>query len=209
MTSKSIIFGAQSVRAILNGSKSVTRRALTIQPVVPDDSDDGVVQTMYSISPSVFHPPLWAVSWVKDRRGGGAYAGDWPSPLISCPFSVGMVLWVRESWGVVGSESASDGRVVYRASVEGADVVPDRWRSPIFMPRSASRVSVVVTRVDCQRLHEMTPRDATLEGVVDKPELGSNPLDVYRGIWDALNESRGFGWMLNPWVWVVTFKVVR
>jgi len=30
----------------------------------------------------------------------------------------------------------------------------------------------------------------------------------YRIIWDSLNAKRGYPWERNPWVWVVTFKVI-
>jgi hypothetical protein len=30
--------------------------------------------------------------------------------------------------------------------------------------------------------------------------------DWYMDLWDSLNAKRGFGWAVNPWVWVVSFQ---
>ena len=31
----------------------------------------------------------------------------------------------------------------------------------------------------------------------------------FRILWDSLNAKRGYGWEVNPWVWVISFKVVE
>lgn len=31
----------------------------------------------------------------------------------------------------------------------------------------------------------------------------------FRNLWDSLNSKRGFGWTVNPWVWVLTFQPLR
>ncbi len=36
----------------------------------------------------------------------------------------------------------------------------------------------------------------------------SCPLKSFMSLWNSINESRGFGWEVNPWVWVVEFKVI-
>ena len=30
-----------------------------------------------------------------------------------------------------------------------------------------------------------------------------------RRAWNSFNSKRGFSWEINPWVWVVSFKVVQ
>jgi hypothetical protein len=31
----------------------------------------------------------------------------------------------------------------------------------------------------------------------------------FRILWDSINAKRGYGWDVNPWVWVVTFKRIE
>jgi hypothetical protein len=40
-------------------------------------------------------------------------------------------------------------------------------------------------------------------------QKGSLFIDRYARLWDEINKDRGFGWDVNPWVWVVEFKAVE
>jgi hypothetical protein len=73
MTEKPIIFSAEMVRAILDNRKMMTRRVVKPQPILEPDG-------------------RW--SWKDKVCGPEAYIGS----LIDCPYSVGMRLWVRESF---------------------------------------------------------------------------------------------------------------
>jgi hypothetical protein len=96
------------------------------------------------------------------------------------------------------------------------------------MPRRASRITLEVTDLRVQRVHDMTPADAEAEGVEELGEFPnitpwrnyqvkqpagarnfSTPLRSFVSLWDSINAKRGFGWDANPWVWEVSFKVVR
>jgi hypothetical protein len=35
-----------------------------------------------------------------------------------------------------------------------------------------------------------------------------NALSSFVLLWNSINKKRGFGWDVNPWVWVVEFKVI-
>lgn len=104
-----------------------------------------------------------------------------------------------------------------------------KWKPSIFMPRSLSRLTLEVTEVRVERLQAISEADAMAEGacVHENPacrlgvgrymyayEPGNHSrweLDVqtaYRKLWDSLNAKRGFGWDVNPWVWVVAFNRV-
>lgn len=128
--------------------------------------------------------------------------------LTPCPFIVGQVLWIRETW-----RDGSDG-IEYRAN----DVDPNllKWRPSIFMPRIASRITLEVTGVRVQRLQEITNDDALAEGV-DVSAYHANGAEAirktsgilaYMDVWESINGGRGFGWSTNPWIWVVEFKRV-
>lgn len=87
-------------------------------------------------------------------------------------------------------------------------------RPSIFMPREASRINLEITGVRVERLQEITEEDANAEGFPDtfrrNGSYESTELGKWKFIelWDSLNAKRGFGWDVNPWVWVIEFKVI-
>lgn len=93
---------------------------------------------------------------------------DTDSETIPCRFDVDK-LWVRETW----RKPLTDGHECYhyRATPEfyscgrlAIDFNP-AWKSPIFMPRCASRITLAVESVASQYLHDITPEDAIAEGI--------------------------------------------
>jgi hypothetical protein len=84
-----------------------------------------------------------------------------------------------------------------------------RWRHPNHMPRWASRITLEVIDVRVERVQEISEEDAKAEGCLLIP-CAPKYIDTYRetfaDLWNSINEKRGFGWDVNPWVWVVEFK---
>lgn len=190
-----IIFGDESIRAILAGKKTQTRRVCKPQPV----QDDG----------------LWHVLYPWGEGGHGIYETEadlreeYDPPILrhSRYGAPGDQLWVKETW-----RSPEDplvmGRVAYRADgrcgawigdgaggkfflphgwllssrtrgdhdiggTYGSILYGDRWRSAIYMPRWASRLLLEVTSVRVERLQEITEADCLAEGVRHLPDLPS------------------------------------
>jgi len=87
---------------------------------------------------------------------------------------------------------------------------PCRVRPSIHMPRWASRIDLEVTGVRVERVQDITEDDAREEGICDSHPEGCCDGDCintcWRVLWDSINKARGFGWSVNPWVWVVEFK---
>ncbi len=73
------------------------------------------------------------------------------------------------------------------------------WRPSIHMPRWAARITLEVTGVRVERLHDMTRADSYAEGLASAG-------DSFPDLWDSINVERGFSWESNPWVWVIEFR---
>lgn len=151
--------------------------------------------------------------------------------LCDCQWWPGLKLWVRETWRPANLKSPRV-RVEYRADMSSwgvadshdletnivtpdAKVLPGRarpfsndpWKPSIFMPRWACRLVLEITKVRVERVQDITAADAIAEGiVVDNSQLRETP--NFRELWDSINAKRGFGWKVNPWVWVIEFKRV-
>ena len=179
---KPIIFSTPMVRAILKGRKTQTRRV--IKNILP------AVQRIEPNGPN---------SWAMFGNNNG-----W---TIECPYGIpGSRLWVREKW----RPSQVKGKVWY-AEVCGDDQHP-RWRYPIHMPRSASRLTLAITAVRVERLHAISEDDAQAEGIADRTRLpGHEPMYAmtFAKLWDEINAKRGHPWSSNPFVWIIQFQKVE
>jgi len=199
-----ILFSGEMVRAILDGRKTMTRRVVKPQPYPAGLS--GVYADLYHRGPE------WAF-WLPDRRM--TEPRTWP-----CPFGQpGDKLWVRETWAMrkdtePGSEHAKH---YLHFKADGGGWSPsdemnwhnwEQWRSPIFMPRWASRITLEITAVRVERVQDISEGDAKAEGLQDW--YGAEPAVTNRGrfhaFWDSLNAKRGYEWDANPWAWVITFR---
>jgi hypothetical protein len=86
-----------------------------------------------------------------------------------------------------------------------------RWRPNIHIPRWASRLTLENTEVRVERVQDITLDDMLAEGIAALPEWEGNQVSTescWRSLWDSINGPRGYGWDANPWVWVVSFRVV-
>jgi hypothetical protein len=135
-------------------------------------------------------------------------AGDPPVCRYGSP---GDGLWVRERWAYRKQFShprAPDGgAVVYAADPGNARLKGRAWRQSRYMPRVVSRITLEIIEISRERLNEITPADARAEGFDPAADF-ADPVVWFRALWDQINAEREFGWVENPWVWVVSFKVV-
>lgn len=148
MTDRPIIFSAPMVQALLAGTKTQTRR------IIKPRGD----------RPSLFYGE-WDDSYVLDA--GNA---DWRAQDVR--FAACDRMYVREAHAFVGGNDPGIliTRADYPACVptdcEGVPPAAEiRWRPSIHMPRSASRLTLLVTDVRCQRLQDISEEDAAAEGV--------------------------------------------
>lgn len=207
-----IIFSAPMVRALLDGRKTQTRRVVTSF-------------TSFFDGWGRRHP--WGEldferAWIDN---GPSPAGN-PGPYLQVPWPTrdtvhrvyprlweGDTLWVRETWASTDQAGINpeEGGIVYRATdPDWSEEEGWRWRSPIHMPRWASRITLEITAVRVQRIQEISSQDAALEGV--RPTADQQPPGIrmaFKELWDSINAKRGFPWADNPWVWVLEFKLAE
>ena len=138
-------------------------------------------------------------------------------PLVKPKYQPGDILWVRETWTTVSS-GIIEYKATYIEPYTGSTEIDHigkkiTWRPSIHMPREAARIFLRVKNVRVERLRDITEEDARDEGILlsygasDKRVCRfQNYRDAFRALWDDLNKKRGYGWNMNPWVWVVEFE---
>lgn len=147
-------------------------------------------------------------------NGHGGYTDEHGRPLL-CAHEVGDRLWVREAFSWFEGDSPNDFETgdgwIYRASTPAEHDDGIRWRSPIHMPRAASRILLEITDVRVERLQDITGEDAIAEGVLEIDQKHSfaawiGAMDMFAGLWQSIYGPES--WSENPWVWVITFKKI-
>lgn len=203
MKERPILFSAPMVRALLDGTKTQTRR--------------------------LFGPER--MTWPTDGRyethairggnlvctGGGPFIpNDW---IHYCPAGQsGDRLWVREAWTTHACFDHLAPRNCPKSIHYMADgeIQTGKGRPSIHMPRWASRIDLEVTGVGVERLQDISDDDAIAEGI-EKTSAGFWSLygqadtdgtysarASFRALWESLNGAGS--WNANPWVWVIIFK---
>jgi hypothetical protein len=212
------------VRALLDGRKTQTRRIVKPQPPA-EAVDAGVIM---SGSPAANGVWCWLDS--RDLLDASQVGDD-----FRCPYGVpGDRLWVKETWGLndyryerepipkARPADLDEGGLTFRATEWDTEVRNElRWRPSIHMPRWASRLTLAITDVRVERLHDISEGDAWAEGIsIQAPpdKDGGRHFGVDGMKIDEKTAARAFGslwsgingpdnWDANPWVWAVTFQV--
>jgi hypothetical protein len=172
-----ILFSAPMVRALLDGSKTQTRRAVKAR-----------------------------ADWAMGKRcilqphelAGEVNQGDYSN----CPYGKpGDRLWVREAWRTSKvADELKPSQLVFGGCNpiwhEAQNEVPfhpsdfGKLRPSIFMPRWASRITLEITGVRVERLHAINEVDAIAEGApwaaCGSPQDGSHKAG-YAQLWESIN----------------------
>jgi len=181
---------APMVRAILEGRKTQTRRALKRQflDVLPINDKSGWLGLIERQA--------------AETKGKGA--------MFRCRYGVpGDELWVRETWAQVGTPGTLGGHVRYKADEDRAIGAygAQRWKPSIHMRRIDSRITLRISEVRCQLLHDIKSADAAAEGWPGADEKHINPVSWYAELWESIN-GKG-SWDANPWVWAISFEMAK
>ena len=186
MKKRPILMSAPMVRALLDGSKTQTRRMLKMPHGLWETSPSGELVPIPSNCP--YGQPGDRL-WVRESFSG-PYCMEAQDGMAAAAPST----WVHES------------RIWYWADGQPTHGDWTRPRPSIHMPRWASRITLEVTDVRVERLQDISEADAIAEGC--PPNATNAPDDIsrfwYRLLWDQINGPGS--WDANPWVWCVTFS---
>ncbi|MFW1970442.1 hypothetical protein [Acinetobacter bereziniae] len=214
-----ILFNTPMVQAILEGRKTQTRRLvknrLTIEQA---EFENGNRPNVTLSEPSLQHyidndcpygqvgDLLWVRETFMDLSGTGVEHRDSEGKLQRYAYATDCLS------GSYSDELRKDFGL--------------KWTPSIHMPRSASRILLEITEVRIERLNDISRADSVREGIktfmVDCSRDGlktafkdyssvnnaisrNNPVDSFRTLWESINGADS--WAVNPWVWVVEFKV--
>lgn len=211
-----ILFSSEMVRAILDGRKTQTRRIVKSEI---------------------------ALDWLDNAKFNPEFVAHPENDM--CKYGkVGDRLWVRETFAIVPrtayaqsdncqqiiKPNCNHDAAIFRAGWERS-TGGICWKPSIHMPRWASRITLEITSIRVERLHEIKKADAISEGTDWKKCPSHQTADSFRDqkiarsmgmasafsaeidyvsgfkiLWESIN---GVGsWSKNPWVWVVEFKRV-
>lgn len=160
--------------------------------------------------------------WFGDEEG---------EVLFFSGYAPGDRLWVREAWrthraydDLKPSEMGGEEAVWPELDRDNCDA-HGRYRHGRFMPRWASRLTLIVADVRVERLHDCSQDDAIGEGI-ERGGFGSmwgwlaygeanphhqrhfsDPRESYRTLWDSINGADA--WAANPWVTAISFDVLK
>ena len=173
-----MLFSGPMVRAILDGRKTQTRRIINPQPrVVLAQYGDGSIETN-----QIF------------RRG---------NQRLRCQVHPGDRIYVRETWGILEDKHHHYCYFVDPQGRSRQQLVGNRWRPSIHMPKAAARIWLEVTDVRPERLLDISSHDANCEGFT---EAGTHPRAEFLAAWDQLYGSGAAE--ADPWGWVIEFRVI-
>lgn len=192
---KPILFNTEMVKVLLDGRKTVTRRALKgdAREHIQIDVDNSVIG-IYDMFEGTVRP-------VSD------YA----------PYRPGDILYVRETWAEVPDLFGEFPQPIYKADIKGNhdyDLLGEvKWHPSIHMPREAARIFLRVTGVRVERLQEIDKywSNYDKEGMRNpKTENISIAMqEKFISIWDSTIKKSDlplYGWNASPWVWVIEFE---
>lgn len=196
-----MLMSTEMVQAILAGRKTMTRRI--VKPQLPEDAHEI----------DLYNPHNWNE---KTHAEKGIYY--WSKPGIrripTLPYGLpGDMIWVRESWNWVDGALGS-GWYIFKASEENP--YDRKWKPSIHMPKEAARIWLEVTDVRVERLCVISEDDAIAEGIQTTQQYRNavsanakrpfNSITAFMYLWEDINGVDT--WNKNPWVWVVSFKVL-
>jgi hypothetical protein len=186
MTERPILMSGAMVRAVLNGTKTQTRRAVKF-------SESDMETFINSVPNKAACCPYGHIGdrlWVRENFHP-VFAQD-PTYNNGQPIEI-------------------DYAATYK---QGDRLITPKWTPSIHMPRWASRILLEIVSVRVEQLQCISEVDALAEGITitgdgayhveDDKFRAPSAKESYARLWESINGDGS--WSANPWVWVIEFK---
>jgi hypothetical protein len=173
------------IQNLLKNGKGQIRRVCKVQPPYLDCKIEKLIDTTSR----------------DHKKNIGKYRWDGTDEYFTCPFgAVGEKIWAKETWCMVtrlndcyGKRSNLCGGIdswnYYKAD---GRKLPDgfTWRSPVTMPREASRITIVPDKIWTERVQDINGNNLWAEGFgtaseVRTPYIYGKAKAEFEFIWDS------------------------
>lgn len=229
MAERPIIFSGPMVRALLDGRKTQTRRAIKPQPATAQLLTHSGWSAWHDERGRPLRNPygrpggrLWVreTFWAKHDSDSDGYRtiDCGPGLDLGADFHPG-VQFVATPENPQAPDEAGEWREAPPRDWDGVadyagkgEMVWLPWESyskhpSIHMPRWASRILLEITDVRVERLQGISESDAKAEGsdaVILGGIRGASYREGFAQLWESINGAES--WSANPWVWALTFR---
>lgn len=229
MTERPILFSAPMVRALLAGTKTQTRRILTTMTTLGRVEYPGRRGKSGYSTVNWLDTPEGIAAAVRECRYGQPGDRLWvrETHYLHGIWSVHKDEHGKRRWSFHPNRDMGVQFSEPNGFIRGRSTTVPGWnrRPSIHMPRWASRITLEVTDVRVERLQDISEADAIAEGGKEalrgwwshegldwnspgeNNRFGATAIDSYRVLWESINGPGS--WEANPWVWAVSFKVVK
>jgi len=205
---KGILFKPDSIKAIVEGRKTQTRRVIKPQPELVQDFDG---------QKKIWFPNVNTI-WLPTSRQQKLGIQN-PALNKYLPYQVGEVVYIKEAWAYLGCShempaDISEVGIKYLNDGEQRNIAFPNWndmmkaipqpkqpddrlcsrywkaqkkKSPLFMSEWAARRFIKFTGVGAGRVQEISPKDCVAEGVIAEYGDGLARRDKFETLWDSIN----------------------
>jgi hypothetical protein len=180
---KGKIFNEQEVQSILNGSKVMFREVIKPQPVETQEFINGKLAIV---------------------RKDGCF------DVIRCPYQAGQKIFCKEVF------YAESNGIRYFSEIWDRT---RKWKPAQHMKQEHSRLTLLIKEIKVERLAGISEEDAIAEGckaenwLVNTPDCyehdGITATEDFAALWDETHKKPEEKFEANPWVWVISFEVVK
>ena len=203
-----MLFSTEMVEAILNGTKTETRRIVKF----PSDFEG-----------KVYNNGIYGLKYSSILFDGNL-------KRLFPKIEFGDIIWVRETFRPIEQEIGKP-RYEYKASEKVN--LKDKWKPSLFMPKDACRIFLKCVSARAERLQDIDEKSAINEGIedmllnVDTPatayrnymatykdlqkdhwsHVANDAVESYMTLWQKINGKES--WEKNPFVWVYKFEVIK
>ena len=199
---KGKIFNAQEVQAIIAGTKTMFREVIKPQPIQLKGFSD-----VYFDCYSKGNPWNWYTKGNKQPLG----------TIAKCPYQVGQKIFCKEAFALRDKDGKYFQFRPFKAYKADAESDFAQWKLAQHMKQEHSRLTLEITDIKVERLAEISKEDAIKEGIPLSEEFGDRyytpennyavPKIAFKRWWNATHKKPEEKFEVNPFVWVVDFKI--